>query len=293
MGSTRHSRLEPGTLWNAAVDGSARALKAGALQRMAAKSERVDEGGISFVVRVLAQIHRNHAQMAAQRRDGTNPFLPYDEDLFVAEVSPTHVCLLNKFNVIHPHLLLVTRAAEPQDSELTDADFAALATCMAEFDACGFYNGGAAAGASQSHKHLQLVPVPLGAGPERTPMDSRLLGAAAPRLPFRHAFVRLDGLEGLEGLEGLNGLAGPGNLIAAYRGLARSVDLDTAPRPYNLVVTRDWMLLVPRTRESFQGVSINALGFAGSLLVHSHEQLARVRELGPLRFLSEVSEPRS
>ncbi len=287
MGSTRRCRLEPGTLWNAVVDGSARALKAGALHRMATESERVDEGGIPFVVRVLAQIHRKHAQMAAQRRDGTNPFLPYDEDLFVAEVSPTHVCLLNKFNVIDRHLLLVTRAAEPQDSDLTDADFAALATCMAEFDACGFYNGGAAAGASQSHKHLQLVPLPLSAGPERTPMDSRLLGdSAAPRLPFRHALARLDGLNGLDGL------AGPGNLLAAaYRGLARSVDLDTAPRPYNLVVTRDWMLLVPRTRESFQGVSINALGFAGSLLVHSREQLARVRELGPLRFLGEVSEP--
>ncbi len=283
MGNTGHRRLEPGTLWNAAVDSSARALKAGALQRMATESERVDEGGIPFVVRVVAQLHREHPQMAAQRRDGTNPFLPYDEDLFVAEVSPTHVCLLNKFNVIDPHLLLVTRAAEPQESELTDADFAALATCMAEFDACGFYNGGAAAGASQSHKHLQLVPVPLGAGPERTPMDSRLLGAAAaPRLPFRHAFARLNGLDGPDGRD---------NLSAVYRGLARSVDLDTAPRPYNLVVTRDWMLLVPRTRESFEGVSINALAFAGSLLVQSREQLARVCELGPLRFLGEVSEP--
>ncbi len=283
MGSTRHRRLEPGTLWDAAVDGSARALKAGALQRMATESERVDEGGIPFVVRVVARHPRRQVHRASRRRDGTDPFLPYDEDLFVAEVSPTHVCLLNKFNVIDLHLLLVTRAAEPQVSELTDADFAALATCMAEFDACGFYTGGAAAGASQSHKHLQLVPVPLGAGPERTPMDSRLLGSdAAQRLPFRHAFARLDGLDGP---------AGRDNLSAVYRGLARSVDLDTAPRPYNLVVTRDWMLLVPRTRESFQGISINALGFAGSLLVQSREQLARVRELGPLRFLGAVSEP--
>ncbi len=279
VGNTGHRRLEPGTLWNAAADRSVRALKTGALQPVATESECLEDGGIPFVVRARTKLPQEH-ERGGLRRDGSNPFLPYDEDLFVAEISPTHVCLLNKFNVLSHHLLLVTRVAEPQGCELTDADFAALATCMAEFDSCGFYNGGAIAGASQSHKHLQLVPVPLAAGSGRTPMDSRLLAdPEAPRLPFRHAFARLDLIEG------------PGDLLAVYRGLARSLGLDAAPRPYNLVVTRDWMLLVPRARECFEGVSINALGFAGSLLVQSREQLARVRELGPLRFLAEVSEP--
>ena len=32
---------------------------------------------------------------------------------------------------------------------------------LAEFDGLGFYNGGETAGASQPHKHLQIVPLPL------------------------------------------------------------------------------------------------------------------------------------
>jgi ATP adenylyltransferase/5',5'''-P-1,P-4-tetraphosphate phosphorylase II len=67
-------------------------------------------------------------------------------------------------------------------------------TCLAEFDGLAFYNAGTIAGASQSHKHLQQVPVPLGPGPARTPLDP-LLGTARfegdlgvlPGLPFVHA----------------------------------------------------------------------------------------------------------
>ena len=45
------------------------------------------------------------------------------------------------------------------------ADFDALARGLAAIDGLAFYNGGTVAGASQPHKHLQLVPVPLGVGP--------------------------------------------------------------------------------------------------------------------------------
>ncbi|NIO40609.1 MAG: phosphorylase, partial [Burkholderiales bacterium] len=38
-----------------------------------------------------------------------NPFLPYGKDLFVSDISETHLALLNKFNVIDYHLLIVTR----------------------------------------------------------------------------------------------------------------------------------------------------------------------------------------
>ncbi len=59
--------------------------------------------------------------------------------------------------------------------------------------------------------------------------------------------------------------------------------------PYNLLITRRWMLLVPRTREFFAGISVNALGFAGSLFVRDKKQLAAAISHGPLRVLREVS----
>jgi ATP adenylyltransferase len=267
--------LEPGTLWSATVECSKAALRCGALQPIATEREAIEADGIDFVVRVLAHLDRKHAALVVQHRDGSDPFLPYDEDLFVAAVSDTHVCLLNKFNVLDHHLLLVTRAFEEQESSLTRADFAALAACMAEFDAFAFYNAGYAAGASQPHKHLQLVPVPIGLGPERTPIDPWLREQSR-KLSFRHAFARL-----AEGVDP----------FATYQDLLRAVELDRSPRPYNLLVTRDWMLVVPRSRASFEGVFVNALGFAGGLLVGSREQMERVRELGPLTILREVGEP--
>jgi ATP adenylyltransferase len=59
--------------------------------------------------------------------------------------------------------------------------------------------------------------------------------------------------------------------------------------PYNLLVAGEWMLLVPRVEEFFRGVSVNALGFAGSLFVKDREQLEVIRTAGPMRMLQAVA----
>jgi ATP adenylyltransferase len=53
----------------------------------------------------------------------------------------------------------------------------------------GFYNGGDRRGASQRHKHLQVVRLPL--APQA---DIPVVRAPRPKggLPFRHVFARLD-----------------------------------------------------------------------------------------------------
>jgi ATP adenylyltransferase len=56
---------------------------------------------------------RDREQSATGER--FNPFLPCEQDMFVADVSRSHLCLLNKFNVIDHHLLIVTREFENQE----------------------------------------------------------------------------------------------------------------------------------------------------------------------------------
>jgi len=51
------------------------------------------------------------------------------------------------------------------------------------------------------------------------------------------------------------------------------------------------MLLVRRSRESWEGVSVNALGFAGSLFIKDRTQIDMIRAQGPLAVLSEVGAP--
>ena len=309
---SEQQRLVPGALWPQAVAATARARASGALQPIVTTKTLVEEQGIPFLVRVLAgragraaneqkQVNANidtapssTASAAAPASTGPafDPFLPYEPDMFVADISPTHVCLLNKFNVIDHHLLVVTRAFEEQDTAITAADFAALWACMAEVEGLAFYNAGKLAGASQRHKHLQIAPLPWGPGNRRLPVEDALAVDeldAQPQLrtwPYVHAAVRLD-----PGWP-QNGETAGERLLAKYAALLNVFDIkiegDEFLPPYNLLATREWMVLVPRRHEGFEGIAVNALGFAGSLLVRSDAQLAYLREIGPLAVLREV-----
>jgi len=284
--------LQPGTLWPAITQRTAHALQSGALCPIETSQAAIEDGGVRFLVRQVSSLARKDKARGTSSAGG-NPFLPYDPDLFVADISDTHVALLNKFNVIEHHLLIVTRRFEPQECLLTVADFEALLACMAEFPSLGFYNGGAAAGASQGHKHLQIVPLPLAEGGPALPIgpllaSARIAGAigVVPGLAFAHAFAPLDLF------------AAPVEEVARtacerYRALldavgVRAVDVEGGLRqsaPYNLLVMSAGLLLVPRTRECVEGISINALAFAGSLFVRDAAQMQTIENLGPMRLL--------
>ncbi len=267
--------FERGTLWNSIVERTAHALASGALVPIRTEAELIEDEGVPFLIRVVSNLERKAraVQPPAEGKPPKNPFLPpYEEDLFVSLVPPAHACLINKFNVFDYHALIVTQAYEEQDSLLTPADFEALLTCMAEFDALAFYNGGRTAGASQPHKHLQLVPVPLAAGGLRTPMDEAI---ARGSLPFRHALGPP--------------LREPTQAHALYGELLRAVGCEQPGTAYNLLATRQWTLVVPRTQECFESISLNSLAFAGSLLVKNREQLERVRAVGPMALLRAVT----
>ncbi|MBV8260147.1 MAG: phosphorylase, partial [Paraburkholderia sp.] len=250
-----------GTLRAAIERQTAHALACGALHRIETAHTFIDDGGVRFTVRVAENLARKEAarlapptSIASAAQPPRNPFLPYEPDLFVADLSPTHVALLNKFNVIDQHLLIVTRRYEPQQALLDAADFAALIVALREIDGLGFYNGGAAAGASQPHKHLQLVPLPLvgdspHGSPHEAPIEALFSGAQAvhgarpmaivPGLAFHHAFARLDA-----------GSGSPGDAarvaLDCYRALLDAASVPAVGMggvahqgaPYNLLVTR-------------------------------------------------------
>ena len=63
-------------------------------------------------------------------------------------------------------------------------------------------------------------------------------------------------------------------------------------QPYNLLVTRRWMLLVHRFQDCYERISVNSLGFAGALLVCDHNQLKFLKTLTPIQLLAKVAHPR-
>jgi ATP adenylyltransferase len=292
----------PGTLWTRLVACHARALASGALAPIATEESVIEDGGVRFRVHCVSSLARK-AEAAAAAPVAGNPFLTPDPALFVADVSATHFALLNKFPVLAHHLLIVTRAFEEQERLLTAADFEALARTMAEFESLGFYNGGFAAGASQPHKHLQLVRLPLAPEGPAVPIEVLFEQAAQDAgadeirtvagLPFVHAFTRLDPLVFEEPTRAAAVMYARYQAMLPAAGLSALPAGDgSAPRqsaPYNLLATRRWMLLVPRAREHFEDISINALGFAGSFFVRDRAQRERLAQAGPFAALRAVA----
>jgi ATP adenylyltransferase len=253
------------------------------------RCEQLCVAGIPFQIRMLSREPRTPGERPS-RPEG-DPFLPYEQALHVADIGPDHVCLLNKYPALDDHLLIVTRGFEHQEEALTEGDLRALWSCMAEVPGLGFYNAGEVGGASQPHKHLQLVPFPRGPG-SRPPIEA-VLAAERPDargllplagLPYECVVARLE-------LPSSPDQAAP-SLLALYRRLLAAVGIPVEPGerppPYNLLVTPGWMLAAPRTQASFRGIAVNALGYAGSLFVEDAAARDRLLALGPLEVLRQV-----
>ena len=289
--------LKPGTLWQQVGDRTSHALKCGALLTIPTDYEFVEQNGVKFLVRILSNLDRKYQAKKKQDRDTAtgkdfNPFLPYEEDLFVADISATHVCILNKFNVVGYHLLIVTRAFEEQESLLTLQDFAAMWAVLNEFEGLAFYNAGKNAGASQRHKHLQFAPLPLAPKGAQIPIEPLLASAkfqdslgTIPDLPFKNAIARLDP-------QLASPLKAAQVTLECYYNLLRVLGLlgeNGQLGAYNLLATPKWMLIVPRSQESFEAIAVNSLGFAGTLLVRNAQQMQLIKDLRPLNILTNVA----
>ncbi len=301
--STSPATFEPGTLWERLTRRTGHALQSGALQPIVTERRLVDNHGVAFVVHMAPKLSRKDAAARTPGRDradgrGEDPFSPPESDLTVARVSETHVAVLNKFNVIDNHLLIVTRDFKEQETVLDLSDFRALWTCMSEFEALGFYNSGPGAGSSQPHKHLQIVPLPLSDSAFRTPMDA-LIAAAGPSaavsavtgIPFTHVYSPLRPSTPADPETGAVEALACYQSLLAQAGVCsvRAGDKVSVPTPYNLLVTRHWMMLVPRRREHYEHISVNALGFVGSLFVRDDSQLQTLLAHGPMEILRAVS----
>jgi ATP adenylyltransferase len=49
------------------------------------------------------------------------------------------------------------------------------------------------------------------------------------------------------------------------------------------------MLIVLRSHEEFESISVNSLGFAGALLVRNQQQMQLLKDYGPMTILKNVA----
>ncbi|KAF1913967.1 Ap4A phosphorylase-like protein II [Ampelomyces quisqualis] len=99
-----------------------------------------------------------------------DPFESPPAALHIADIpkdNPSHLLVLNKFPIIAQHFILATKSNKQQTHFLEQDDLEATFACLNAWQAThskqtrlfAFFNSGEHSGASQSHRHLQFLPL--------------------------------------------------------------------------------------------------------------------------------------
>lgn len=316
------SSFSSSSLLHSIEEKSLHARRSGALQTIPTRCQLIkdtnapsDERGkpLLFPVRIKTEggVY-NKPDVLSDNLRKRDPFVPpYEEDLFVEwdfSVGPAHsprskhVLVLNKYNVLPNHALIVTTDFQPQTDPLNERDFEVFWRSVDNVRGFGFYNCGANAGPSQPHKHMQVVPLPLEDGTELPLLrvldeqTSRHADHGAPftlpQFPFNHAVCRLP----KHLCEADSQMIGR-DLAEMYRRLLAAIHKSTGENEqelqtnghHNVLLSPRWMLVVPRTREGMDGLSGNGLVFAGVFFTKDQQLCNKLADIGPINFLTRIT----
>lgn len=190
--------------------------------------------------------------------------------------------------------ILHTTEYEKQAEDLDQEDIAATWSVMQELNKEGeergkeimaIYNCGAEAGASQGHKHVQLFP--------KTKREEFEL--FPDRVTLRQPYLtRCDGVPYKDQLAGLLSSNSAESVFFIYQTLLDSMRPymeEHGTEDYNTILTKDWMLLIPRRHHGRDGVEANAVGMMGMVWVRGEEEREGWNRLGMTEHLRWLGVP--
>ena len=270
--------------WDQALERSTAAQLNGALVPLSTELSRIPaRQGEPFELRKLKGPPPSHLVARGPKQ---NPFLPWDPRLEVSQIGMRHVLILNKYPVQKGHMLLITREWAPQHGWLSCHDWEALLSVDQDTKGLWFFNSSPAAGASQPHRHLQFL---------RRSDDDR----SCPRQEWFQSLLKASPKKSCPLTQCCAATARAQNheseihyqaylTLCGQIGLGNPKENQHPRQPYNLLLTKEWIALILRSREGIAGFSINALGFAGYLLSTEISDLAWLNRNGPEALLEGV-----
>ncbi|KAJ4289984.1 hypothetical protein N0V88_006785 [Collariella sp. IMI 366227] len=203
----------------------------------------------------------------------------------VATLGSTHVLAVNKFPAARPHLLILTQDGFRRQYEaLNIDDIAAAHQVLSSLSGRQLllFNCGINSGCSRMHKHMQVFPAPH---PENFELWPDSTDQVVPFKFFIHYFR--------------DGLPFPEEILAVYQSLLgqaaacfENIALDSeAAVPHNLIINRNWLLVIPRRAAGFEGADTNAAGMLGMVWVHHEERMKLWLNKGPADVLARIGVP--
>lgn len=237
----------------------------------------------------------------------------------------THRIIFNKYPIMDNHLILVVRDFISQNTHLTLDDMKNALVLRSLMDGLIFFNGGKNSGASQARKHLQCVPFEsmynkefgifelVKEGNNITKVDkvesnstesSKLCQFEFYKINkfseccIEHILVKWPHLD--ENADDIILEEDETNKVELIAKLFHSVYIDTLKtlglytnmekgikNDYTLLLTDDWMLIVPRKSHIIQlksgKLNLNSAAYTLSLLVRSEETKDELKSIDIIR----------
>lgn len=237
-----------------------------------------------------------HTANAPQSYFGPGSDIANDHpDITVATINNTHHLIINKFPVFRPMLLLLTvdsyrRQHEPLDLDDLQAAWGVISALREEHYV--FFNCTTTAGSSREHKHLQVIPAPGASDeyPEEFKFFPDYEESQNGGPSFTHFLQRIDTLPDGDIKDGEILFNTYIQLLQRARA-ALDIDSNDGVCPHNFILTKRWMMVVPRCTDKFHDITANAAGMVGSVFLWRQDQLEAWKEIGPMNVLAGLGLP--
>lgn len=242
-------------------------------------------------------------------------FDPFDnppEALRISDLGPSHFLVLNKFAIAAEHFILATNDFKDQEHLLEKDDFAAIRTCIDGYENPNggdglftFFNSGEFSGASQAHRHVQMIPISRmkdGLGPDspwsvvadKLTAKDKLFGTIVAELPFTAIARNISGMDASQLHSTYLDMYQKGCRVEAT--ITRHPKHESEPPldgpsriSYNLAMTKDTMVLLPRLSDKFHlqdaegkplgiKLSVNGTILAGTVLVKEERDYQTIQK---------------
>ncbi|RSL40117.1 hypothetical protein CEP53_013580 [Fusarium sp. AF-6] len=221
--------------------------------------------------------------------------------LRISDLGPSHYLVLNKFAIAAEHFILATNEFKDQDHLLEKDDFAAIRACIDAYDnpdggdgLFTFFNSGEFSGASQAHRHVQMIPIsrmkdrlepdsPWSVVADMLTVKDKQFGTITAHLPFTVVARNISGMDSDQLHRTYLDMYQKGCMVEATVTLHPKHEIEPPLEgpsriSYNLAMTKDTMVLLPRLSDKIHledaegkplGVklSVNGTILAGTVLV--------------------------
>jgi ATP adenylyltransferase/5',5'''-P-1,P-4-tetraphosphate phosphorylase II len=219
-------------------------------------------------------------------------------DQVLGNLSDTHILALNIFPSSRPHYLLLTMNPRRRQDEVLDSQdikfaWTLLHSVNNDGDYYVMYNCGPESGCSREHKHMQASKRPGAEGTEAGETGFRFFpdvdgDEARAKVPYKY-FLHLFAKPGMK-----HNTAD--DVYEVYRDLlhkCRSA-LGSVHCPHNLILTREWLLVIPRRypeNGKYMELLPNGAGMMGMVTAAEQEKIDEWMSEGPATVLGAFGLP--